>query len=469
MQKLFFVSSNKSKYDEMREMLNTFGYELEFVKKSIDELQTSDIEKLVRDKVIKAFKIVKRPVIVEHTMLCIDAFNTLPGTNTSEFFTKMGSERICRYCCSENVMSASTHSILGYCDGMTIKIIDKEQKGSITDKYSKNMDTKNVFDWDDIFIPECKENSEHKTMHALNGLKNKISMRRRAVEELCDLLDRKPINEPLNEYEQYIDKMAHLIKEKKLILFVGAGISNCVKLPTWNVLIKELGKDLGYDGEIFELYGDYLTLAEYYRNEKNDDELQKKLVQTFTADENEIKNSEIYNLIAELNVPVIYTTNYDENLEKLYKIKKIPFSLISTTADIRNVQDSTTRIVKFHGALNQKETIVLSERQYFDRMDFDSLLDIQLQYDWARYNVLYLGYSLSDINIKLMLYRSEKKRTGLDGKELESFIFTATPNEIQAKVFKLNNIIAVHNDIVDKQESTKKFLEDLVLKVKNLS
>lgn len=83
---------------------------------------------------------------------------------------------------------------------------------------------------------------------------------------------------------------------------------------------------------------------------------------------------------------------------------------------------------------------------------------------------------MSDVNIKLMLYRSNKKRnelnkigTELQQEAMESYIFTSTPNQIQDKVFKENNIIALHNDIVNKEEGTKKFLEDLILEKKRLS
>ena len=119
--------------------------------------------------------------------------------------------------------------------------------------------------------------------------------------------------------------------------------------------------------------------------------------------------------------------------------------------------------MKYHGTIEKGESIVLSESQYFERMNFSSFLDQQLQCDWRNYSVLYLGYSMSDINIKLLLYRLNKET---DRKDIQSYIFTAKPNNIQDRVFKSNNIIAIHNDIIDKELSTKKFLEDLIHKIK---
>ncbi len=40
-------------------------------------------------------------------------------------------------------------------------------------------------------------------------------------------------------------------------------------LPSYAQLIREIGEQVGYDGQIFEGFGDYLTLAEYYHDEKN--------------------------------------------------------------------------------------------------------------------------------------------------------------------------------------------------------
>lgn len=69
---------------------------------------------------------------------------------------------------------------------------------------------------------------------------------------------------------------------------------------------------------------------------------------------------------------------------------------------------------------------------------------------------------MSDINIKLLLYRLNKES---GGKDIQSYIFTTKPNDIQDRVFENNNIIAIHNDIIDKELGTKKFLEDLAHKI----
>ena len=246
------------------------------------------------------------------------------------------------------------------------------------------------------------------------------------------------------------------------MLFVGAGISNSVSLPTWSDLIEQLGNELGYDTEIFECYGDYLLLAEYYKLCKGDTNLFNKLKEHLNVSDDKIKNSTIYQLIKKLNVPVIYTTNYDDTIERYYKMQSEALNVVESLEELRLADCSKTRLMKYHGTIKNDKSIVLSESQYFERMDFSSFLDKQLQKDWKDYSILYLGYSMSDINIKLLLYRLNKES---GGKDIQSYIFTTKPNDIQDRVFENNNIIAIHNDIIDKELGTKKFLEDLAHKI----
>ena len=59
--------------------------------------------------------------------------------------------------------------------------------------------------------------------------------------------------------------MEHLIaalKQKKIVLFVGAGVSMNLGLLSWKGLINKMAEDLGFEHEQFASFGDYLALAE---------------------------------------------------------------------------------------------------------------------------------------------------------------------------------------------------------------
>jgi len=92
--RLRFLSSNSNKIAETRSILSCAGFELIPVKKKLEEIQSENVELLVRDKCIKAFRLIGRPVFVEHTGLFIDALNGFPGGLTQIFWDNLGARRV---------------------------------------------------------------------------------------------------------------------------------------------------------------------------------------------------------------------------------------------------------------------------------------------------------------------------------------------------------------------------------------
>ena len=88
-----FVSSNRFKIAEAQQILGKHSISVVPSALKIDELQTEDTSKLVRDKLLKAFRRIGRPLFVEHTGLYLDHLGGLPGGLTQIFWDKLQADR----------------------------------------------------------------------------------------------------------------------------------------------------------------------------------------------------------------------------------------------------------------------------------------------------------------------------------------------------------------------------------------
>ncbi|WP_336155754.1 SIR2 family protein [Fusobacterium polymorphum] len=268
-----------------------------------------------------------------------------------------------------------------------------------------------------------------------------------------------------------IEELKRAIKKKNIILFVGAGISATLGLPNWQELIKKIAGELDYDYDVFEQYGDSLSLAEYYENKKgNIGELRSWLDRTWSEKENEIKKSKIYEIIVKLNFSLIYTTNYDHCLEEAFRYHSKKFQKIVTIENLVDLKQDTTQIIKFHGDTTSDETIVLTESSYFKRLDFESPLDIKLRSDMLGKSILFIGYSLSDINVRILLYKLDKlwKASNVrEEKRPSSYIFLPTPNPIQENILGKRGIKTIIGTNIDKNKSIEEFLSSLLIGEEN--
>ena len=261
-----------------------------------------------------------------------------------------------------------------------------------------------------------------------------------------------------------MDEIADAVRRGRVILFVGSGVSRNLGLPSWSELIDHMSKDLGFDQEVFRLLGDDRMLAEYYYLKKGTlDGLRSVLDQKWHDSRIDIGQSEIHKLIVKLRFPIIYTTNYDEWIERAFKHFGTLYTKISSVADLVNIKEGVTQIVKYHGDLGSDETIVLTESSYFARLNFSSHLDIKLNADLMGRSVLFIGHSLSDINIRFLLYQIDKlwKDSRFATLRPTSYAFLSRPNPVEEEILKERHIQPIVSQIDEPGEGLIQFLRTL--------
>ena len=261
-----------------------------------------------------------------------------------------------------------------------------------------------------------------------------------------------------------LNELADAVKQKNVVLFVGAGLSMGLGLPSFYGLICELAKRLGIDEDIFHQSGSFLTLAEYYSIKSGDlSSLITWLKENWNSPSIDIKTSVQHSLIVDLGFPIIYTTNYDNWLENAHSAAGVGFTKIALVSDIPMAREGTTQIVKFHGDLAHPESIVLTESSYFSRLSFESPLDIKLRADFLGKSVLFLGYSLGDINLRYMIYRLHQQwaASNVVGARPKSYIFLTRPNSVQQDVLSGWGIETIESDDDDQKLGLTRFLQDL--------
>jgi non-canonical purine NTP pyrophosphatase (RdgB/HAM1 family) len=77
--KVLCATGNKEKFGIGQQLLKKYAIELEQVVLEIDEIQSEDVEKIIRDKAQKAYALLQQPVIVSDDSWTIPGLKGFPG------------------------------------------------------------------------------------------------------------------------------------------------------------------------------------------------------------------------------------------------------------------------------------------------------------------------------------------------------------------------------------------------------
>jgi hypothetical protein len=105
----------------------------------------------------------------------------------------------------------------------------------------------------------------------------------------------------------------------------------------------------------------------------------------------------------------------------------------------------------------------LTESQYFERLAFEHPLDIRLRGDILEKGLLFIGYRLSDVNIRYLLFKLQRIWKTYEGRQKRpsSFIFLSRPNVVQETVLRERGVTPIIADTDTPTEALTEFLHNL--------
>jgi SIR2-like domain len=261
------------------------------------------------------------------------------------------------------------------------------------------------------------------------------------------------------------NELVQAVKERSAILFVGAGPSISTGLPSWQRLIDHLAEELSLDAaDLVDAPVSHYSVAEYYRIVQGSiGPLRSWMDRTWKVSEQQVRSSKMHELIVSLDFPIIYTTNFDRNIEAAFAAHGRDYIKVANARDIAKVREGVAQIVKFHGDFDDDDSLVITETDYFNRLAFDSPLDIKFRADTLGKTVLFIGYSMRDLNIRLLLHNLWRtwQRSGHERDRPPSFVFMPRPNPVQAAILAEWGITVLSTEHEQPDQGLTEFLQRL--------
>ena len=260
------------------------------------------------------------------------------------------------------------------------------------------------------------------------------------------------------------EKASNALKNNKISLFLGAGVSASAGVVTWNSLLEQLCIKRGIskiDSDIESVVKGRYIIDEYKKEEKKiPDEFyqdMRNILYSNTKDSSLIKS--LAKIIKECKIESIISYNYDDLIEQEVKKTNPCYSVYAKT---RPIDDKSYHVYHVHGFIPKEgewSEIVLGEKEYHKIY--------QESYNWGnveqlhalcRSTCFFIGLSMTDPNLRRLIDIS------IEGSEIEPAHF-AFLRRIEYNVQFTEKVLrgfGVNCVWYDKHEDLPKLLNSLI-------
>jgi hypothetical protein len=212
---------------------------------------------------------------------------------------------------------------------------------------------------------------------------------------------------PLSPVDRFLKEYSKRLDDREAAIIIGAGLSIPAGLKNWVELLRDVADELSLD---IDKETDLVALAQFHFNKhKVRTRLNQLLVDEYGKD---VPVTENHQLIANLPIETVWTTNYDCLIEKAFREAgkkceaKITPANFSTT-----IRGKDATVYKMHGDVSQPQDAVLMKEDYelynhekpggINREVYTNAL----KGDLVSNTFLFLGFSFTDPNIDYILSR----------------------------------------------------------------
>lgn len=262
------------------------------------------------------------------------------------------------------------------------------------------------------------------------------------------------------------------IANKNLNILFGAGIGFEFGFPLWDDLIKGIFEDIRHklnDDDIQEFNAfldvkDYLEAMEFliYKSSEEVIDCMERSFQSEEFSQDQIENSNLY-LLLKLGAHSYLTTNVDDSFEQVKSYSGHRTATIFPYTSEEDIKDkvifhdskSNPLIIRLHGELSQKSSLVFSKSQYHQLMlDNPYIYHQILPALFLTSATLIVGYSLSDPDLQLLL----QNMNSVEGTRKNIFLLN-TSNSLSD--FKKRNLETRYGiNVIDLTKFNSGILED---------